>query len=179
MQGEVITVHDKCTSLTLSFDGKSPQTAEAAFLAPSAVLVGDVRLGRDSSIWFGSVLRGDINFISIGEGTNIQDGCILHVTEKLPVIIEDYVTVGHGAILHGCTIGKGSMIAMGAIILDGAEIGEGSIVAAGSVVSQGKKIPPGSMVMGIPGRIVREVTAEENQRIRDNTQAYIELAKSY
>lgn len=179
-QGEVITVqNDGCTPSFLSFNGKSPQTAEAAFVAPSAVLVGDVRLGRNSSIWFGSVLRGDINFISIGEGTNIQDGCMLHVTSKLPVIVENDVTVGHGAILHGCKVGRGSMIAMGAIVLDGAEIGEHSVVAAGCLVPQGKKIPPGSMVMGIPAKVVRKITPEEIKGIKENTETYIDLARSY
>lgn len=172
-------MQDKCTFISLPFNGNSPQTAEAAFVAPSAVLVGDIRLGRNSSIWFGSVLRGDINFISIGEGTNIQDGCMVHVTTEIPVIIEDNVTVGHGAILHGCRVGKGSMISMGAILLDGSEIGEGSIIAAGCLVPQGKKIPPGSMVMGIPAKVIRKITPEEIQGIRNNTKAYIQLAKSY
>lgn len=167
------------TFSSLSFKGISPQTAEAALVATSAVLVGDVRLGRDSSIWFGSVLRGDVNFISIGERTNIQDGCMLHVSEGFPVVIGDDVTVGHGAILHGCRVGKGCMISMGAILLDGSVIGEGSIVAAGCLIPQGKRIPPGSMVMGVPAKIVRKVTTEELHGVQKNTESYILLAKSY
>lgn len=167
------------TSSSLAFDGYVPDTAEAAFVAASAVLVGHVHLGRDSSIWFGSVLRADINSITIGKRSNIQDGCMLHVTEELPVIVEDEVTVGHGAILHGCRVGRGTMVGMGAIILDGAVIGEECIIGAGSLVPPGKVIPPRSMVMGVPGKIVRSVSPFEIQATQKNTLSYVDLAQAY
>jgi len=153
--------------------------AEAAFVAGSATVVGDVVLGRDTSIWYGAVLRGDLKGIRVGERSNIQDGTILHVTRELGVEVGEDVTVGHGAILHGCIVERECLIGMGAIILDGALIGEGSIVAAGSLVPEGRIIPPGSLAMGTPAKIVREVRAEERQKIRELSQAYIELARAH
>lgn len=151
--------------------------AEAAFLADSASVVGDVVLGRDASIWYGAVIRGDLKGIRIGDRSNIQDGAILHVTRELGVDIGEDVTVGHGAILHGCTVERECLIGMGAIILDGALIGEGSIVAAGSLVPERRIVPPGSLVMGTPATAVREVRLEERQKIRDMARAYVELAR--
>jgi len=151
--------------------------AEAAFVAGSAAVVGDVVLGRDASIWYGAVIRGDLKGIRIGERSNIQDGAILHVTCELGVDMGEDVTVGHGAILHGCTVERECLIGMGAIILDGALIGEGSIVAAGSLVPERRIVPPGSLVMGTPATVVREVRLEERQKIRDMARAYVELAR--
>ncbi len=153
--------------------------AEAAFVAESAVVVGMVFLGRDSSIWYGAVLRGDLKEIRIGERTNIQDGAILHVTHELGVEIREDVTVGHGAILHGCLIEKECLIGMGAIVLDGAHVGEGSVIAAGSLVPEGRVVPEGSLLMGTPARIVRKVTTEERDRIRNLAKSYVTLAKQH
>ncbi len=153
--------------------------AEAAFVAGSASVIGDVVLGRDTSIWYGAVIRGDLKGIRIGERSNIQDGSILHVTRELGVDVGEDVTVGHGAILHGCTVERECLIGMGAIILDGALIGEGSIVAAGSLVPEGRIVPPGSLAMGTPAKVVRGVRDEERQKIRDMAQAYVELARAH
>ena len=142
-------------AVLMPFGGRLPVVAEGAFVAPSAVLVGDVVVEEDASVWFHAVLRGDIQAVRVGARSNIQDGAVLHVTKTLPVIVAEDVTVGHCAVLHGCRIGRGSLVGMSATVLDGAEIGEESVVAAGTVVSPGKKIPPRSMVMGIPGRVVR------------------------
>lgn len=148
-------------------------------MAPSAVLVGDVVIEKDASVWFHAVLRGDLQAVRVGARSNVQDGAVLHVTKALPVVIDEDVTVGHRAVLHGCRIGRGSLIGMSATVLDGAEIGEESIVAAGSVVSPGKKIPPRSMVMGVPGRVVRELTKGEINDIQANTAEYVCLAAIY
>lgn len=159
--------------------GANLNTAEAAFVAVSAVVVGAVSLGRDSSVWYGAVIRGDLMGIRIGAGSNIQDGAILHVTHELGVDLGENVTVGHGAILHGCIIEKECLIGMGAIVLDGARIGEGSVVGAGSLVPEGRAIPPGSLLMGTPARIVREVKPEERERIRKLAESYVQLARSH
>ena len=164
---------------TFSHGGIAPQAEEAALVAASSVLVGDVRMGKDSSVWFAAVLRGDLKHIEIGEGSNIQDGCLLHVTRELPVIVGKHVTVGHGAILHGCVVGDGSLVGMGATILDGAVIGEESMVAAGALVPEGKEFPPRSVIMGVPGKVVRRVTDEEVARLKDQACHYVELALSY
>jgi carbonic anhydrase/acetyltransferase-like protein (isoleucine patch superfamily) len=156
-----------------------PRTAEAAFVAGSAVVLGDVLLGKDASVWYGAVIRGDLKEIRIGPGSNIQDGAILHVTHELGVSLGERVTVGHGAILHGCVVESGCLIGMGAIVLDGAKIGEGSVVAAGSLVPEGKEFPPGSLLMGTPARIVRCVSAEERERILKLAKVYIDLAKAH
>jgi len=152
--------------------------AEAAFVAGSASVIGDVVLGKDTSIWYGAVIRGDLKGVRIGDRSNIQDGSILHVTRELGVDVGEDVTVGHGAILHGCIVERECLIGMGAIVLDGALIGEGSIVAAGSLVPEGRIVPPGSLAMGTPARVVREVSAEERQKVRDMAQAYVELART-
>ncbi|QTX33714.1 gamma carbonic anhydrase family protein [Aminithiophilus ramosus] len=161
------------------FEGRLPSVAEGAFVAPSAVLVGDVVIEKGASVWFHAVLRGDLQAVRVGARSNVQDGAVLHVTKALPVVIGEDVTVGHCAVLHGCRIGRGSLIGMSATVLDGAEIGEESIVAAGSVVSPGKKIPSRSMVMGVPGRVVRELTKDEINDIQANTAEYVCLAAIY
>jgi len=151
-------------------------TAEAAFVAASAVLVGSVFLGKDTSVWYGAVLRGDLKSIRIGARSNIQDGAVLHVTRELGVEIGADVTVGHGAILHGCCIERECLIGMGAILLDGVQIGEGSVVAAGSLVPEGQNVPPGNLVMGVPAKVVRPIRPEERIRIRELAASYVELA---
>ncbi len=130
---------------------------EDTFVAPSADVVGEVTVGAGSSIWYQAVLRGDMAPITIGEHSNIQDGCLLHVANGFPLQVGNYVTVGHGAILHGCTVEDGVLIGMGAIVLDGAVIGEGSIIGAGALVPEGKVIPPRSLVVGVPGKVIREL----------------------
>ncbi len=174
----MISLNQRKTS-SLAFGGYVPHTVEAAFVAASTVLVGQIHLGKDSSIWFGSVLRGDINTIRIGARSNIQDGCMLHVTSELPVNVGSNVTVGHGAILHGCKIGKDCMIGMGSIVLDGAQIGDECIIGAGSLIPPRRVILPRSVVMGSPGRVVRTVSSDELKAARENCNSYVELARSY
>ncbi|MGB9807786.1 MAG: gamma carbonic anhydrase family protein [Thermosulfidibacteraceae bacterium] len=164
----------------VSHEGKEPIVDESVFIASSAYVIGDVVIGENSSVWFNSVIRGDVNYIRIGKFTNIQDLSVVHVTsKKFPTHIGDYVTIGHRAIIHGCTIGNYCLIGMGAIILDGVEVSDYTIVAAGSVVTPGKKFPPGVLLMGIPAKIVREITLEERKNIEESAIHYVELAKSY
>jgi carbonic anhydrase/acetyltransferase-like protein (isoleucine patch superfamily) len=156
-----------------------PVVHETAFVAPTAVLIGQVTVAEGASIWFHSVARGDINLVSIGANTNIQDGCMLHVTQRNPLLVDERVTAGHGAILHACHIESDCLIAMGAIVLDGAKVGAGSIVAAGAVVAPGTIIPPASLVMGVPGKVVRPVNAEDRSRIEQGWQNYIRYSAIY
>lgn len=165
--------------MNYSFNNIEPVVHETAFIAPTAVLVGQVTVAEGASVWFGCVARADINFIKIGVNTNIQDGCMLHVTQRNPLIIDDRVTCGHGAVLHACHIESDCLIAMGAVVLDGAVIGSGSIVAAGAVVAPGSNIPPGSLVMGVPGKVVRPVRAEDRQRIEQGWQNYVRYSSIY
>jgi carbonic anhydrase/acetyltransferase-like protein (isoleucine patch superfamily) len=152
-----------------------PQIDPTAYVAPQAVIIGDVRLAAQSSVWPTAVLRGDINFIEIGEGSNIQDGSIVHLAEDLPVRVGKLVTVGHRAILHACTVEDNCLIGMGATILDGAVIGSGSIVGAHALVTKGTHIPPGSLVMGTPAKVVRPLRPEEIADIRTWADHYIAL----
>ncbi|MDD4299773.1 MAG: gamma carbonic anhydrase family protein [Methanomicrobium sp.] len=151
----------------------------AAFIAGNATVIGKVNLSKDTGIWFGAVLRADRDEITIGEGSNVQDNCVVHVSKDCPVNIGKYVTVGHGAIIHGCTIKDRVLVGMGAIILNGAEIGEDTIIAAGAVITENKKIPAGSLVMGVPGKVVRELNDEQKMSIVNNAKVYISLAKEY
>ena len=153
-----------------------PQIDPTAYVAPEAVVIGDVRLAARSSVWPMAVLRGDIHFIEIGEGSNIQDGCIVHLAEDLPVKVGRLVTVGHRAILHACTVEDQCLIGMGATILDGAVIGRGSIVGAHALVTREMQVPPGSLVMGVPAKVVRALSAEEVAGIRVWADHYVELA---
>lgn len=150
--------------------------AQAAFVSSRAVLTGAVSLGNDSSIWHNATLRGDIAPIRVGARTNIQDGAVLHVAEGLPCVVGDDVTVGHGAIVHGCAVGDRCLIGMGAILLNGVEIGEECIVGAGALVTEGKKIPPRSLVLGNPGKITRQVTDDEVRKIIESAATYRKLA---
>jgi carbonic anhydrase/acetyltransferase-like protein (isoleucine patch superfamily) len=149
------------------------------FIAETATVIGDVTLGKESSVWFSAVLRGDAAPITIGEGTNVQDNAVIHVDEGLPTKIGKRVTIGHGAIVHAATVEDDVLIGMGCIILSGAQIGTNSIIAAGAVVREGMQVPPRSLVMGVPGKIVREVSEADIERIHNGAQSYIERAKNY
>lgn len=158
----------------------SPAVHETAFVAANAMVIGDVEIGANSSVWFGAVVRGDMNYIRIGERTNIQDCSVVHVTtDTHPTVLEDEITVGHHATVHGCRIESGCLIGIGSIILDGARIGRNSLVAAGSLVVPGTVIPPRSLVMGSPARVKRELSDEELAGIARNWQAYVELSVAY
>ena len=151
-----------------------PQVAPSAFVGESAQVIGDVEIGEDSSIWMTVVIRGDVNRIRVGARTNIQDGCVVHVQrETHPTLVGDEVTVGHGALLHGCIIEHRCLIGMGAIVLNGAVVGTGSIVAAGTLVVEGTAVPPGSLVMGNPGRVRRQTTDDEIASIKQYAENYV------
>jgi len=148
----------------MPFGGKSPVFGREVFVAPNATVIGDVDLGDEASVWFGAVLRGDIGAIRIGARTNVQDLACVHLTEGLSAtVIGADVTIGHGAILHGCTVGDRCLIGMGSIVLDNAVIGEGSVIAAGTLVPPRTVVPPGSLVRGNPGKVIRPVSPEEAQ----------------
>ena len=151
----------------------------AEFIAPGATVIGDVTLSGKVSIWFGAVIRADKDRIRIGEGSNIQDNAVVHTSKGFPVQIGSRVSVGHGAILHGCTIGNNVLVGMGAIVMNGAVIGDNSILGAGTVVTEGTRIPPHSVVLGVPGKVTRQTSEEQDRGIIDNAENYIELAKKY
>lgn len=162
------------------FDGRLPRLGSRVWLAPGAHLVGDVTVGDDVSFWFHTVARGDVNSITIGAGTNIQDGSVLHVTHvRHPLVIGAGVVVGHSAVVHGCTIGDGALIGIGARVLDGAVVEAGAQVGAGAVVAPGHRVPAGHLVLGIPARVARPLTEEEKQRIADTRDRYIALKEHY
>ncbi|OJG93909.1 bacterial transferase hexapeptide repeat protein [Enterococcus thailandicus] len=152
---------------------------EKLFIAPNATVVGDVTLAKDVTIWYQAVLRGDSNWIKVGQGTNIQDGTIIHVDHDAPTEIAENVTVGHQCMLHGCKIEKGALIGMGSTILNHAQIGENSLIGAGSLVTEGKVIPPNVLAFGRPARVIRPLTEEEIQKNQANIQHYIELGQEY
>ena len=164
-----------------SFQKITPKIHETAFIAENAVIIGDVGIGENASIWYNCVLRGDVNFIRIGANSNIQDGTIIHVSrgENFPTIIEDEVTVGHSATIHGCYIEKGSLIGIGATILDGARIGKNSLIAAGSLVTPNTIIPEKSFVLGSPARVERELSDDEIENIQKFWQNYVLLSAKY
>jgi carbonic anhydrase/acetyltransferase-like protein (isoleucine patch superfamily) len=166
--------------LILPFNGIRPRLGERVFLAQNASVIGDVTLGDDASVWFGTVVRGDVHHIRIGARTNIQDNCVVHVTnDRWPTLIEDDVTIGHGVIAHGCIVRRGCLLGMGSRILDGAEIGEYSLVGAGALVTEGSKFPPRSLVIGFPARVKRELTDEEVERLRQSARSYVEYKEQY
>ncbi|MEI6279631.1 MAG: gamma carbonic anhydrase family protein [Verrucomicrobiae bacterium] len=158
---------------------REPQLSEAAFVASDAKIMGDVRLAKDSSVFYGAILRGDIESILIGEGSNVQDGSIIHLADDLPAIVGAYCTIGHGAVIHACTVGDECLIGMRAVVLDGAEIGDQCLIAAGTVVTPRTKIPAGSMVMGTPGKVVRALSAEERAGLRHWAEKYILVARAH
>ena len=160
--------------IRLGMDG--PVVAASAWLAPGATLIGDVHLHDNASIWYSAILRADGDRIEIGSGSNVQDGCIVHADPGFPVVVGADVSVGHLAILHGCSIEDHVLIGMGAIVMNGARIGTGSIVAAGALVSEGVQIPPKSLVAGIPGKVRRDITDDEHERILANARTYQQLS---
>ena len=165
--------------MILPYRGRYPVIHPTAFVAPGADVIGRVRLAKDASVWFGCVLRGDVNRIEIGEATNIQDGSILHVDDRAPCLIADHVHVGHHANLHGCVVERGALIGIGAIVLSGARVGAGAIVGAGSVVLEGTRIPPRVLAVGAPARVVRKVTTRDLAYIRHWVAKYVRLARHY
>jgi carbonic anhydrase/acetyltransferase-like protein (isoleucine patch superfamily) len=159
--------------------GRTPDVARALFVAPNATVVGDVVLGPLSSVFFGAVLRGDIQEIRVGEGTNIQDNAIVHLADEHGALIGSWCTIGHAAIIHACTIEDECLVGMGATILDGAHIGRRSIVGANSLVPQGFRCPPGSMVYGSPAKFVRPLSDEEAAGIRPWAEKYVHVARAF
>jgi carbonic anhydrase/acetyltransferase-like protein (isoleucine patch superfamily) len=156
-----------------------PRVDPTAFIAPSAVLLGDVTVGADSSVWYAAVVRGDMASIRIGDQTNLQDGVIVHVDEGMPCTIGNRIGVGHRAILHGCTVEDESLVGMGSTLLNGVIVGRGSVIAAGSLLREGMVVPPGSLVMGVPGRVVREVDDRLRSRIAHTWRHYIDQARRH
>jgi carbonic anhydrase/acetyltransferase-like protein (isoleucine patch superfamily) len=156
-----------------------PVIHPTAFVAPGAVIVGDVELAEESSVWYGAVLRADLNRIRVGPRSNIQDQAIIHLADELGVYVGQYVTCGHGAILHACTIDDEVLIGMGATILDGAEIGARSVIGANALVTQGTKIPPGSLVLGAPAKVRRTMDMEEQASVRSWAEKYVLLSRAY
>ncbi|RUT29274.1 gamma carbonic anhydrase family protein [Arsenicitalea aurantiaca] len=162
-----------------SLGGHRIESAADAWVAPNAVVIGRVILKARASIWWNAVLRGDNEPITIGEGSNIQDGCVLHTDMGHPLTIEEDVTVGHLAMLHGCTIGAGSLIGIGAVVLNGARIGKGCLIGAKALIPEGKDIPDNSLVMGVPGRVVGEIDAARAEALRQSARHYVENAQRY
>ncbi len=160
-------------------DGIAPQIADSAWVAGSAEVMGNVKLGADASIWFGAVLRGDNDPITIGAGSNVQDGSVLHADIGQPLTLGERVTVGHKVMLHGCTIGDESLIGIGAVVLNGAKIGRHCLVGAGALVTEGKEFPDGSMILGSPARVVRQLTPEQIEGLRGSALGYVENARRF
>jgi carbonic anhydrase/acetyltransferase-like protein (isoleucine patch superfamily) len=165
--------------LIFSFKGETPDIHASCFIASSANVIGNVKIGEGTSIWYNAVLRGDLAPIIIGKDSNVQECSVIHVDEEQDVVIGNGVTIGHGAIIHGCHIGDNCLIGMGSIILNGAEIGENSIIGAGALVTSGKKIPPNSLVLGSPGKVIREITKEELDATIKNGKIYVKLGQEF
>ncbi|GAB7191476.1 gamma carbonic anhydrase family protein [Kineococcus sp. NUM-3379] len=159
----------------IALGGRVPSVHPQAWVAPGAVLVGSVTLSAGASVWYGCVLRADGAAIEVGEGSNVQDGCVVHADEHGPVVLGSGVSVGHRAVLHGCTVEDGALVGMGAVVLTGAVVGGGSLVAAGAVVREGALVPAGSLVAGVPGVVRRALHPEEAERVRGNAPAYRDL----
>jgi carbonic anhydrase/acetyltransferase-like protein (isoleucine patch superfamily) len=164
---------DKLASQFETFLRKQPQLGRGVYIAKTAVVVGDVRMGDHSSIWYNATARGDINYISIGHHSNVQDNSVLHLADDYPCIIGNYVTVGHSAVVHACTVGNEVLIGMGAVILDGAVIGEQSIIGAKALVTQKTVIPAGSMVLGAPAKVARMLKPEERAGVKYWAEKYV------
>jgi len=161
------------------FEGKEPQVADDAFVAPSATLIGDVVLEAESSVWFGAVLRADFDGILVGTGSCVQDNAVVHTAEGLPTIVGANVTVGHAAMLEGCVLEDGAVIAMGAIVLQGARVGPGALVAAGSVVREGQEIPAGALAAGVPAVVKKEIDGSSRRWVETAAAEYRELRRRY
>jgi carbonic anhydrase/acetyltransferase-like protein (isoleucine patch superfamily) len=166
-------------ALVFALGNKEPVLDEGAYLAPSATLIGDVRLGSRASVWFGAVLRGDSEPITIGADSNVQDNAVLHADPGFPLVIEEGVTVGHLAMLHGCRIGSGTLVGIGAVVLNGATVGRNCLIAAKSLIPEGKLIPENSIVRGVPGTVVGEVTDKHLAMMQRATQSYLLRSKHY
>ena len=165
--------------MILSLDGVAPRFAGRHWLAPNATLVGDVRLGTDVSVWFGAVIRADNATVTIGDRTNVQDGAVLHVDPGIPLAVGTGVTIGHQAMLHGCTVGDGSLVGIGAVVLNGARIGEHCLIGAKALVNEHAVIPPRSLVLGSPGKVVRELSDEAVESLAANAQSYVDKIPLY
>ena len=161
---------------TIDFQGSTPQVSETAWVAPNATLIGQVALAGSASVFYSSVLRGDMDSITIGERSNIQDGCVVHTDTGFPAVVGAGVSVGHRAVLHGCTVEDDCLIGMGAVVLNGAVVGAGSLVAAGAVVTEGMQIPPGSLVAGVPAKVRKELDEDGIEALRENARIYVDLA---
>ncbi|MDB6150474.1 MAG: carbonic anhydrase/acetyltransferase, isoleucine patch superfamily [Chthoniobacter sp.] len=161
------------------FLARSPTLHETAWVASTATVIGDVTLGEESSVWFQTVLRADINRIVIGPRSNVQDGAVIHLADEYGTLVGELVTVGHKAILHACTVGDEVLVGMGAIVLDGAEVGARSIIGAGALVTGGRKFPPGSLILGSPAKVVRALTLDEQASIRGWADKYVLLSRHY
>lgn len=157
----------------------TPDVDATAWVAPDANVIGKIRLEAGSSVWFGATLRGDNELIALGEGSNIQENCVLHTDMGFPLTIGAHCTIGHKAMLHGCTIGDGSLIGMGATVLNGAKIGKGCLIGANALITEGKEIPDGSLVMGSPGRVVRELDDEAKAKLLASAQHYSDNARRF
>jgi carbonic anhydrase/acetyltransferase-like protein (isoleucine patch superfamily) len=157
----------------VKFLGKKPKLGKGVYIARTATVIGDVTLGAHASVWYGAVLRGDINRIVVGHHTNIQDNAVLHLADDFPCILGNWVTVGHGAIVHACKVGDETLVGMGAVILDGAVIGRQSLIGARALVTQGMKIPPGSLVLGAPAKVVRKLSKAERAGLKWWAEKYV------
>ncbi len=165
--------------MILPFKGKTPVVGKDCFIAPNSSLIGDISIGSQSSVWFSTTVRADQNSVRIGKHVSIQDNSVVHVDLKNGTSISDDVVIGHNAIIHGCSIGSFTIIGMGAIILSGAHIGKNCIIGAGSVITEGTVIPDNSIVLGVPGKVVKQTTDEHVKRIKENVKQYVELTKEY
>ncbi|MET8650295.1 gamma carbonic anhydrase family protein [Nocardia aurea] len=159
--------------MMIEFGGVAPDIDDSSWIAPTATVIGRVTLGAEVSVWYGAVLRADLEDITIGPATNIQDGCVLHADPGFPLTVGTGVSVGHNAILHGCTVGDNVLVGMGATVLNGAVIGEGSLIAANALIPEGAQIPPGSLVAGVPGKVRRELSDGERDGLRLNSAVYV------
>ncbi len=170
---------DSATYMIRAYRGVLPRIAASAYIDPSAQVIGDVEIGERSSIWPGAVLRGDVNPIRIGEETSVQDNCVVHVDVDDPTTIGNRVTVGHAVVLHGCTVEDGSVIGIGAIVLNRARVGRGSVVGAGCLIPEGAEVPPDSLVLGVPGKVRRQVSEEERIRFQANCANYVGYGQTF
>ncbi|KAB1145406.1 gamma carbonic anhydrase family protein [Streptomyces luteolifulvus] len=166
-------------ALITGIGGKDPKVDADAFVAPTSAVIGDVTLHAGASVWYGAVLRGDVERISVGASSNVQDNCTLHADPGFPVSVGERVSIGHNAVVHGATVEDDCLIGMGATVLNGAVIGAGSLVAAQALVPQGMRVPPGSLVAGVPAKVKRELTAEEREGVTLNGTMYAELARAH
>ena len=162
-----------------AYKGIEPKIDENVFIAESADIVGKVNIEKNANIWYGTVLRADDNYITVGENTNIQDGSVVHISEGYPTIIGKNVTIGHKSIIHGCEIGDNTLIGMGSIVLDGAKVGEFTLLGAGSLVPPGKEIPSGVLAMGSPAKVIRELSEEEKENLTKSAIKYVKLANNH